>query len=192
MYLECRFRRAERLIITVERPRCGRRFPRGEDNLIWQTALEGGSDGGSLRPIELNIGNDIPIGKGLGSSAAALTAGVVMRRTMLPARLVARRCWMKRRGSKGIRITSRRACWVGSSRARSIPASVARAVRMEICIRTYGVAVVVPDFLLPTVGGAAGLPIVYSRADAIFNVQRARLLIAALASRLDRSVSGRA
>ena len=31
-----------------------------------------------LPPIELEIDNDIPLGKGLGSSAAALTAGVVI------------------------------------------------------------------------------------------------------------------
>ena len=51
----------------------------GEDNLIWQTALAVAADtGGQLPPIELIIDNQIPIGKGLGSSAAALTAGVVI------------------------------------------------------------------------------------------------------------------
>ena len=34
--------------------------------------------GREVIPLELSIANDIPIGKGLGSSAAALTAGVVI------------------------------------------------------------------------------------------------------------------
>ena len=37
----------------------------------------------TLPPIELDIHNDIPIGKGLGSSAAALTAGVVIADRLL-------------------------------------------------------------------------------------------------------------
>ena len=58
---------------------------------------------------------------------------------------------------------------------------VARAVRLELPER-FGVAVVVPDFVLPTVKARAVLPDTYSRADAIFNVQRSALLIAALAT----------
>src|SRR5208282_50750 len=42
--------------------------------------------------------------------------------------------------------------------------------------------VVVPDFILPTSQARAALPDCYARADAIFNVQRAALLIAALAT----------
>ncbi len=43
-------------------------------------------------------------------------------------------------------------------------------------------AVVVPDFILPTVAARAVLPNQYSREDAIFNVQRSALLVAALAT----------
>ena len=46
----------------------------------------------------------------------------------------------------------------------------------------FGLAVVVPDFDLPTAKARAVLPSGYSRADAVFNVQRASLLIAALAT----------
>ena len=42
--------------------------------------------------------------------------------------------------------------------------------------------VLVPDFALPTVQARAVLPSTYSREDAVFNVQRASLLIAALAA----------
>ena len=39
--------------------------------------------GGTLPPICLDIDNEIPLGKGLGSSAAALTAGVVIAHQLL-------------------------------------------------------------------------------------------------------------
>jgi homoserine kinase len=48
--------------------------------------------------------------------------------------------------------------------------------------RHFGVAVVIPDFDLPTTKARAALPDSYSRADAVFNVQRAALLIAALSA----------
>jgi len=38
----------------------------------------------------------------------------------------------------------------------------------------------VPDFLLPTSEARAVLPATYSRADAVFNIQRSALLIAAM------------
>ena len=46
----------------------------------------------------------------------------------------------------------------------------------------YDVAVIVPDFILPTTKARSVLPQSYSREDVIFNVQRAALLIAALAT----------
>jgi homoserine kinase len=58
---------------------------------------------------------------------------------------------------------------------------VARAVRLELPAR-FGVAIVVPDFVLPTVQAREVLPDCYTRADAVFNVQRCALLIAALAT----------
>src|SRR5579864_9503017 len=78
LYLECRFRRSDALSIQV-RGCDAALISTGEDNLIWQTALRVASDTAeTMPPIELEIANDIPIGKGLGSSAAALTAGVVI------------------------------------------------------------------------------------------------------------------
>jgi homoserine kinase len=74
------------------------------------------------------------------------------------------------------------ACILGSIVASAIDSGgVARAVRLELPKR-FGVAVVVPNFILPTSKARAVLPDCYSRADAIFNVQRAALLIAALAT----------
>jgi len=74
------------------------------------------------------------------------------------------------------------ACVLGSIVASAIDAGgVARAVRVELPAR-YALAVVVPDFILPTTEARRVLPEQYSRQDAIFNVQRSALLIAALAT----------
>jgi len=73
-------------------------------------------------------------------------------------------------------------CALGSIVASAIDSGgVTRAVRLDLP-RRFGVAVVVPDFDLPTVKARAVLPTSYSREDAVFNVQRASLLIAALAA----------
>jgi homoserine kinase len=49
---------------------------------------------------------------------------------------------------------------------------------------------VVPDFDLPTAKARAVLPASYSREDAVFNVQRASLLIAALSAGRHLGLSG--
>ena len=74
------------------------------------------------------------------------------------------------------------ACVLGSivASATDIGGAV-RAVRVELP-PSYGVAVVVPDFVLPTSQSRHVLPANYSKSDAVFNVQRSALLIAALAT----------
>jgi homoserine kinase len=181
VYLECRFRAGARLEIRVS-GREAEAIPTGEDNLIWQTAQRVAADlRETLAPIELEIYNDIPIGKGLGSSAAALTAGVVIADNLLGL------------GWKRLRILDEAArieghpdnvaaCVLGGIVASAIDSGgSARAVRLELPAH-FGVAVVVPDFDLPTTKARSVLPDSYSRADAVFNVQRAALLIAALAT----------
>src|SRR5204862_1192371 len=73
-------------------------------------------------------------------------------------------------------------CVLGSIVASAIDSGgVTRAVRLDLPQR-FGLAVVAPDFDLPTSKARAVLPSGYSREDAVFNVQRASLLIAALAT----------
>lgn len=179
VYLTCRFRPAAALRIHVQ-GRDAAAIPTGADNLIWQTAVAvAGGLGVELPPVELEIANDIPIGKGLGSSAAALTTGVVMADRLLGL------------GWKPLRILDEAArleghpdnvaaCALGSIVASAVDSGgMTRAVRLELP-RRFNLAVVVPDFDLPTEKARAVLPSSYSREDAVFNVQRAALLMAAL------------
>src|SRR4029077_15350124 len=118
-------------------------IPLDESNLIWRTALEVADRVNlQLSPIELEIENCIPLGKGLGSSAAALTAGVIIADHLLglhwkPARIL----------DEAARIEGHpdnvSACVLGSIVASAIDAGgVARAVRLELPA-SYGIAVVV-------------------------------------------------
>jgi homoserine kinase len=179
LYLECRFRPAPALSIRT----CGRDaelISSGEDNLIWQTALRVGVDtAATMPPVELEIRNDIPIGKGLGSSAAALTAGVVIASEVVGLDWDAERVLHEAAYIEG-HPDNVAACALGSIVASAIDSEgIARAVRMELHPH-YSVAVVVPDYILPTSEARRVLPNNYSREDTIFNVQRSALLIAAL------------
>lgn len=179
IYLECRFRPAPALAIRVT-GRDASLISTAEDNLIWQTVLQVAADAGCIPdPIELEILNDIPVGKGLGSSAAALTAGVVIAADLLkldwqPARVL----------DVAARIEGHpdnvAPCVLGSMVASAIDSSgQVRAVCLKMHPE-YRVAVVVPDFVVSTAGARRVLPASYSREDTIFNVQRAALLIAAI------------
>jgi len=181
VYLECRFRPSSSLSIQAE-GRDAETISTSDDNLIWQTALAVARDVHmTMPPIELRILNDIPIGKGLGSSAAALTAGVVIADKLLDLRWKPLRILDEAARLEG-HPDNVAACVLGSIVASAIDSGgVARAVRLNIP-PAFGIGVVVPDFVLPTSEARAVLPDCFSRADAVFNVQRAALLIAALAT----------
>lgn len=179
IYLECRFRPSERLVIHPS-GRDAQMISPGENNLIWQTALQVAHHAGRPMPcIQLEVNNDIPIGKGLGSSAAALVAGVVIADEALGLE------WDRHKIlDEAARIEGHpdnvAAAVLGSIVASAIDSEgITRAVRMQLPAR-YGVAVIVPDFILPTSEARAVLPTSYSRADAVFNIQRSALLIAAM------------
>ena len=181
VYLTCRFRASERLAIRVS-GRDAARISCEPDNLIWKTAVTvAESHRLEMPPIELEIQNDIPLSRGMGSSAAALTAGVVIADQLLGL------------GWKPLRVLDEAArleghpdnvaaCILGSIVASAIDSGgVARAVRLDLPQR-FGVAIVVPDFELPTSHSRSVVPDCYSKADAVFNVQRTALLVAALAT----------
>ncbi|HTR34554.1 MAG TPA: homoserine kinase [Bryobacteraceae bacterium] len=181
VYLTCRFERAVQLSIRV-RGRDAEKISTGSDNLIWQTALAVAADvGDKLPPIALEIENDIPLGKGLGSSAAALTAGVVIADHLLGLHWKPHRILDEAARIEG-HPDNVAAAVLGSIVASATDAGGSvRAVRIEVP-ESYGVAVVVPDFVLPTSESRNVLPQSYSKQDAVFNVQRSALLVAALAT----------
>jgi len=156
VYLTCRFRAGEKLSISVSGRDAGC-ISKGPDNLIWQTSLAvAGSHRMRMPALELEIANDIPVGKGMGSSAAALTAGVVIADRLLglnwkPLRILDEAARLEGHPDNVA------ACTLGSIVASAIDSGgVARAVRLDLPQR-FGVAVVVPDFDLPTAKARAVL-----------------------------------
>jgi homoserine kinase len=179
VYLECRFSVSNRLSIRVS-GRDAHLIPATEENLIWKTALAVAARAHlPLPPIQLVIDNDIPIGKGLGSSAAALTAGVVIAERLLELRWKPARILDEAARLEG-HPDNVAACVLGSIVASGVePGGLTRAIRLDMP-DNFDVAVVVPDFAIPTKEARAVLPDCYSQADVVFNVQRTALLIAAL------------
>ena len=157
-------------------------IPLDDSNLIWRTALKvAACEGLRLPPAAIEISNDVPVGKGLGSSAAALVAGVTIAETLLELD------WDRQR----ILDTAARleghpdnvaACVMGSIVTAAIGADgVTRAVRLDLA-EHFRIAVVCPDFALATNQMRSLLPDCYSKEDTVFNLQRATLLVAALAA----------
>ena len=181
VYLECRFSPANRLSITVS-GRDAHLIPATEENLMWKTALAVAARAHlPLPPVQLAINNDIPIGKGLGSSAAALTAGVVIAERLLDLRWKPARILDEAARLEG-HPDNVAACVLGSIVASGVePGGLTRAIRLEMPEK-FDVAVVVPDFAIPTKESRAVLPDCYSQADVVYNVQRTALLTAALAT----------
>jgi homoserine kinase len=129
-------------------------------------------------PLSLRIENDIPIGKGCGSSAAARLAGIAL------ANHFGRLRWTD---TRIIGEASRReqhsdnasACWMGGlTVARMSEGGEAQVVR----IRPKGkwpLLLAIPDHALSTEKARRVLPEQYSRADAVANIQNSMLLLAA-------------
>jgi homoserine kinase len=181
VFLECKFSRNTRLSIRVT-GRDAHLIPPTEENLIWQTALSVAARAHrSLPPLHLAIDNDIPIGKGLGSSAAALIAGVVIAEKILglgwtPSRILDEAARLEGHPDNVA------ACVLGSLVASAVePGGLTRAIRLEMPSQVE-VAVVVPNYAVPTKQARAVLPDCYVPADVVFNVQRSALLIAGLAT----------
>jgi homoserine kinase len=131
-----------------------------------------------LIPLALRIRNEIPIGKGCGSSAAARLAGIAL------ANHFGRMRWTD---SQIIGEASRReqhpdnasACWIGGL---TVARMSGEAEAQVVSIQPKGkwpLLLAVPDQALSTKEARRALPEQYSRADAVVNIQNSMLLLAA-------------
>jgi homoserine kinase len=126
----------------------------------------------------LRIANDIPIGKGCGSSAAARLAGIA---------LAVHFGGLRWTDNQIIGEASRRehhpdnasACWMGGL---TVACMSAEAEAQVASIRPKGkwpLLLAVPEQSLSTEAARGVLPVQYSRADAVTNIQNSMLLLAA-------------
>ncbi|MBI3694654.1 MAG: homoserine kinase [Acidobacteria bacterium] len=181
LHLECAFGRADRLRIQVS-GRDHDLISTDETNLIWRTAAGAArAAGAEMPPLEIEIRNEIPVGKGLGSSAAALVAALAITDHVLNLGWPRARILDEASRLEG-HPDNVAACVLGSIVVTATGCnSKIQAVRLPMP-NGFRVAAVVPNYQLPTKKMRAVLPAGYSNADAIFNLQRAALLVAALAT----------
>jgi homoserine kinase len=181
LYLECQFRPSGRLEIHVA-GRDRELIPADETNLIWRAAVQAARAAHlEMPPLHIEIRNEIPIGKGLGSSAAALVAALVIANDALQLGWPRERILDEAARLEG-HPDNVAACVLGSVVV-SATASDGRTFAVRLAMPNgFRVAAVVPDYQLPTAKMRAVLPECYSSADAIFNLQRTALLVAALST----------
>jgi len=160
-----------------------------EHNLILDTYRDVlARAGGRELPLHLKLHNEIPLGMGCGSSAAALLAGVALADHFGGLHLgdqgiVAEAC--RREGHPD----NVAACWYGGFTVSAQDGELIKVASFGADIEKTGsweMLLAVQPVSLATKQARALLPESYSKADAIFNVQRAALLVAAFAQgRLD-------
>ncbi|MEX2222549.1 MAG: homoserine kinase [Candidatus Rokuibacteriota bacterium] len=177
LYNEVTFEEADHVAVTVEGEGAGR-LEGGAKNVVARgVALGFEAAGRPFRGGRLRCLNRIPLGRGLGSSAAAWVGGLLAANAVLGEPL------------------DREALVTAAARAEGHPDNVAAAVLGGLTVscadgaRVAAVSLPVPPdiawvVLLPdtessTQEARAVLPESVSRADAVFNVQRVSLLLAA-------------
>lgn len=178
LYLECTLRPSDQgFIVRVSGDDPA--IPPDETNLTWRSFLRlaGGKAPGG---VELEIVNDIPVGKGLGSSAAAIVAGLALANERLGLGKSREELVQLAAEIEGHPDNVAAAVWGGfvvscqNEDGRVMSVKLGRAAAVEVVLA-------VPEFQLSTTAARAALPAQYSRKDAVFNVQRVALLLAALA-----------
>ncbi len=137
------------------------------------------AEGKSPLPLALRLDNQIPIGKGCGSSAAARLAGIA---------LAVHYGKLRWSDSRIVGEASRRehhpdnaaACWMGGlTVARMLSETEAQVARF-LPKGNWPLLLAVPEQTLLTEEARRVLPAQYSRADAVTNIQNSLLLLAAL------------
>jgi len=150
-----------------------------ENHLILSTYREVLSSAGRvITPLSLRIGNDIPIGKGCGSSAAARLSGIA---------LAMRFGGLKWTDAQIVGEASRRehhpdnasACWMGGLTVARMSGEAEAQVAVIRPKGKWPLLLAIPDRPLSTEEARRVLPAQYSRADAVINVQNSMLLLAA-------------
>lgn len=150
-----------------------------KDHLILNTYREVlKAQGRDVTPLSLRIDNDIPIGKGCGSSAAARLAGIALavhfgRLRWTDAQIIGEASRREHHPDNAS------ACWMGGL---TVARMSGEAEAQVVSVRPKGkwpLLLAVPEQSLSTEAARGVLPAQYSRADAVTNIQNSMLLLAA-------------
>ena len=150
-----------------------------ENHLILNTYREVlTSAGRQITPLSLRIDNEIPIGKGCGSSAAARLAGIALanhfgRLRWTDAHIVGEASHREHHPDNAS------ACWMGGLTVARMSGEAEAQVAVIRPKGKWPLLLAIPDQPLSTEEARRVLPAQYSRADVITNVQNSMLLLSA-------------
>lgn len=159
--------------------------PLDETNYVYRSArLLADTAGLTLPPLRLEIASDIPLARGLGSSAAALVAGLVAANTLLGTPLTTPELLDVAAREEG-HPDNVGACLLGGAIIATLDDGHVEHVHVTPPAH-LGVLLVIPHFELLTSKARGILPDTYTRADTVHALSHAALLAAALTTgRLD-------
>ncbi len=156
------------------------RCMRINNNMIFETYRDVLKIAGRVaHPLQLRLHNEIPLGMGCGSSAAALLGGVMLANHFGALGWDLQACMEEACRREG-HPDNVAACALGYM---TISALTGGSVASATCGKDlpWKLLLALPGASLPTERARALLPAEYTRADTVHNVQRAGLLVAAFA-----------
>jgi len=156
------------------------RVPRDETNLVLRGIKKAAEWAGKpVRGGRVEVESAIPVGSGLGSSAAAIVAGILLGAGLCRAKLDAATVLRLAVELEGHPDNVAAACSGGLVFAATTEDPVEVLTWKARVPSELRFVAVIPAFALPTEKARAVLPAHYSRRDAVHNLQRAALLAAA-------------
>lgn len=180
LYATIRMRVAEKTRIRLIGPHLNG-LPADENNLIYRVAEQVFRLAGVPMPnIEIEVESDIPLTRGLGSSASAIVGGLVAANELAGCPFSHDEI-LKFAASREGHADNVAAALFGGIVITAMDGENVSYVRISPPDNLKAV-VAIPDFQLPTAEARRVLPSSYSREDAVYAISRAALLAAALAS----------
>jgi homoserine kinase len=154
-----------------------------QNNLIVRAMLRcAGHFGAKLSGARLDVDNEVPLGVGLGSSAAAIVAGIALGASLCGVKLDAAVALQLAAQIEGHPDNVAAAVYGGMVVAMTSEESASVLVAKTEISQALDFVVVTPEIPLPTEKARSVLPAQYSRSDVVANLQRTALLTAALFS----------
>ncbi len=178
LYNHLSLARAEKDEVEV-RGEGARSVPRDRRNLAFRAVSRCFEELGlSPGPLRLELDNRIPVGRGLGSSAAAIGGGLVGANSLAGESLPRERLLELAAALEGHPDNVAPALYGG---LQLVVAGDAGLLRLQLPVpEGLRAVVVIPGYELSTDRARAVLPVFVPRRDAVFNVGRAALLVGAL------------
>ena len=156
-------------------------IPCDESNIVWQSIqylLKNSGNDGDFRGAKIVMENKVPLSRGLGSSATAIVAGLKAANVLIGNRYNRHELLQLATDIEGHPDNVAPAIYGGFTVSTMTDGKVeCYALTPKLRLQ---LVVAVPDFYLSTRDARAVLPATVERKDAVFNISRAAMLVAAL------------